>query len=243
MKEQSKTERLLAAAAEQEIILIAVAEESRYATDADGDYRRLHAEMRSLLTGTGVGCFCPWSSVHQWYGLARSLGDPGWREHLTQLVAPFQAYLSAPLPEAPKYRLRRYVRTPGDVPFATWQVGLDEAKQVLLDRSLIGELAHQGPAVCSDYRKGKPIKRSGKKVFEYKIQANATTVGYPKEAISLRVFFCMGADGAVVLLHGYDKGASPSDKRQKIEIDEAFRRLDHYRAQEDAFAASQVDRH
>lgn len=237
MSDQSKTERLLAAVGEQEIVLIAVAEETRYATDADGDYRRLHAEMRDLLTDTGVKCFCPWSSVHQWYGLARSLGDPGWREHLRQLVAPFRAHLAAPA-EAPKYRLRRYVRAPGDVPLAKWQASLTEAKQVLLDRSLVSELAHEGPAVCSDPRKGKPIKRSGKKVFEYKIQANATTVGYPKAAISLRVFFCMSADGVIVLLHGYDKGASPGDKRQKAEIDEAFRRLDLYRAQEVALAAS-----
>ncbi|MDQ3690435.1 MAG: hypothetical protein M3406_10450 [Chloroflexota bacterium] len=150
-----------------------------------GDYRRLHAEMGGLFTDIGVKCFCAWSSVHQWYGLARSLGDPGWREHLAKLVAPFRAHLSAPLPEAPKYRLRRYVRNPGDVPFAKWQASLAEAKQVLLDRSLVSELGHEGPAVCSDSRKGRPIKRSGKKVFEYKLQANATTVGLPKEAITL----------------------------------------------------------
>jgi phage-related protein len=47
----------------------------------------------------------------------------------------------------------------------------------------------------------------------------------PSEDILLRVFCAARGDKIVLLLHGYDKGKDPSDKRQQTEIAEAKRRL------------------
>ncbi len=47
----------------------------------------------------------------------------------------------------------------------------------------------------------------------------------PSEDVLLRVFCTTRAGGVVLLLHGYDKGRSPSKRRQQAEIAEATRRL------------------
>ena len=48
--------------------------------------------------------------------------------------------------------------------------------------------------------------------------------------VLLRVFFHAHGDRVVLLLHGYDKGADPSARRQQREIAEARRRLRAFRA-------------
>jgi hypothetical protein len=45
------------------------------------------------------------------------------------------------------------------------------------------------------------------------------------EEVLLRVFFHAHGDRLVLLLHGYDKGADPTGRRQQREIAEARRRL------------------
>lgn len=49
------------------------------------------------------------------------------------------------------------------------------------------------------------------------------------EEVLLRVFFHAHGDRVVLLLHGYDKGADPSTRRQQREIAEARRRLRAFR--------------
>ena len=50
------------------------------------------------------------------------------------------------------------------------------------------------------------------------------------EQILLRVFFHAYGDKIVLLLHGYDKGADPSPRRQQREIAEARKRLRAFKA-------------
>ena len=52
------------------------------------------------------------------------------------------------------------------------------------------------------------------------------------EEILLRVFFHAHGDRIVLLLHGYDKGADPSPRRQQREIGEARRRVRAFRDQQ-----------
>jgi hypothetical protein len=49
------------------------------------------------------------------------------------------------------------------------------------------------------------------------------------EEVLLRVFFHAHGDRLVLLLHGYDKGADPTGRRQQREIAEARRRLRAFR--------------
>jgi hypothetical protein len=53
--------------------------------------------------------------------------------------------------------------------------------------------------------------------------------GRSSEEILLRVFFHVHGERVILLLHGYDKGADSSARRQQREIAEARRRLRDFR--------------
>ena len=69
-----------------------------------------------------------------------------------------------------------------------------------------------------------------------RFEADARQADAPEspEEILLRVFFHAHGDKIVLLLHGYDKAADPSKRRQQREIAEARRRLRAFREARDA---------
>jgi phage-related protein len=117
-----------------------------------------------------------------------------------------------------------------DVPFATeFAEPLAGQKFVVLDRTLKHELAVLGtscinskahPMECKSKQKPQPA------VLMLKIEEGAGSV-----RVVLRVFFETAPNHTIVLLHGYDKGASDSPSRERREADVACSRRADLRAQ------------
>ena len=214
--------------ATQKALLHGVASGARAATDAEADYRRVHSDLRQILTAEGRKCVCPWGSIHQWAASAGARAD--WESVLDGLMGPYEI-LAGDTAEAP-WRLIDYHRNgdPNDMPFTDFETGLEPHKWVILDASLRGELAFRGPSVIDDKTKGHKMDcdtkaRPKKTVFMYKIQR-----GHGTGDVVLRVFFMTAPGGCLVLLHGYDKGADPGPARELRETAEAcVRRADMVR--------------
>jgi len=67
-------------------------------------------------------------------------------------------------------------------------------------------------------------------LFEFRVDRNVKPDEEIAERISLRVFCHVFGDSKILLLHGYDKGKSPSSRRQQREIEVARSRLISWRA-------------
>jgi hypothetical protein len=195
--------------------------------DADADYRRLHSEVRAILTAYGEPCVCPWPTVWGWHGTAAA--DPDWQTTLARRAS--KARILCGLDEPPPWTFIDYYRRgdQDDVPFwADFAGNLEPHKQAILDDSLNRELAFLGPGVMSDWAKGHLMPCSDKpgsrtRVYMYKIREGAG-----QGEVVLRVFFMTTANYRLVLLHGYDKGADPDPARESREADEACGRRDDY---------------
>lgn len=215
-------------------LLTAVADEKRSYTEANPEYLRLHKELVGL-TDPKFECFCPWGHVVQWWSMAAALGDPKWREHLAIAVTTFEtATIGAPRP--PKYPTFAYRRggDPKDLPFKRSFARLEPHKQAALRAGIKNVLEVQGPNVADNKQVGEWINRGdGNRVLEFKVSVNASTMGYPKEDLLLRIGCCQTADGsAIVLLDCYDKGRDPNG--QKTEIEKWVKDLKDFRTQEAA---------
>ena len=68
-------------------------------------------------------------------------------------------------------------------------------------------------------------KNLGDGLAEFRVGEGDTQGG-----ILLRVFFHAFGDRRILILHGYDKGEDPSERRQQREISEARRRLRDFAA-------------
>ncbi|MHB8878465.1 MAG: hypothetical protein ACYC8T_32615 [Myxococcaceae bacterium] len=238
-------ERLLDA---QHDLLCAVASLSVDCSEVEGEYRRRHGELETLLHPRQ--CFCRWDSVWSWFSEALSLGDGFWQEWLVTRAAPYRALLAAqPLPA--KYRLGRH-RVGGDKrnrPYDRWLSRLDPDKRIAVDKAVTNQLAVLGKAVAKDRRMGRWITRDrarteAPRILEFKVQVDAADLplenpdgsprdsGYPKRKIELRVFCCFSEDDStIVLFDGHDKGEDPNGQEAAIEA--AFAALSDYRGQED----------
>lgn len=221
MEERSRN-RLRELIPAQEAVLRDVASGRRSAVDAEADYKRLHSELRQILTADGRGCMCPWGSIQQWAWTAA--GNPGWEAVLDGLVDPYKV-LAGDTAKVP-WALIDYRRNgdPDDVPFEIFEAGLEPHKQAILVESLTRELAFRGPAVIDDPTKGHKMDcdtraRPKKTVFMYKIRQ-----GHAAGEVVLRVFFMTAPGYRLVVLHGYDKGADPDAARELAETAEACAR-------------------
>lgn len=208
--------------ATQKGLLHAVANGERAPNDADADYRRVHSELRQILTAENRNCVCPWGSVHQWAAYAGSRAD--WEDMLEGLVGPYE--ILAADSDEPPWRLLDYLRggDPNDIPFTEFEASLEPHKVVILAEALRRDLAFRGPSVIDDTTRGHKMDcdtkaRPKKTVFMYKIKH-----GHATGEVVLRVFFMTAPDHGLVLLHGYDKGADPDPAREMREAEEACRR-------------------
>jgi hypothetical protein len=211
--------------ATQKALLSAVASGARAPNDAEADYRRVHSDLRQILTAENRNCVCPWGSVHQWAAYAGA--SAGWEDLLEGLIGPYEV-LAADTDEAP-WRLVDYLRNgdPDDIPFSEFEASLEPHKAVILDTALRRDLAIRGPSVIDDWTRGHKMvcdakSRPKKTVFMYKIKH-----GHATGEVILRVFFMTAPGHCLVLLHGYDKGADLDPAQEGREAAEAcLRRSD-----------------
>lgn len=124
---------------------------------------------------------------------------------------------------------------PDDVPF--WDefvAGLDHHKQVVLQTALDTELAFRGTRLLEDWTVAHTMECSGKPGFRTNVKMFKIRAGSAFGEVVLRVFFETASDYRLVLLHGYDKGADPSEARERQEAKIACARRSDLMRQRDA---------
>ncbi|HEY5473978.1 MAG TPA: hypothetical protein VIK32_12395 [Candidatus Limnocylindrales bacterium] len=139
---------------------------------------------------------------------------------------------------AGRFTLEFYQSPDGDEPARRWmQKRLSAPQRRALDTALRLILAVHGVGVCrSSY--GRHV---GRGLFEFRLDEDEATLLHkwspastaPRPATSgdrilLRVFCHAHGDRIVLLLGGYDKGADPSRRKQRLEIARARARLDDF---------------
>ena len=128
----------------------------------------------------------------------------------------------------------------GQKPVLEWIRGeLTREQRAALGKAMQHVLGTMGIGVCGT-QFGKQL---GDGLCEFRLRYNLAELRHrfegtvapadapdSPEEILLRVFFHAYGDKIVLLLHGYDKGADPSKRRQQREIAEARRRLSAFRS-------------
>lgn len=87
------------------------------------------------------------------------------------------------------------------------------------------------------------LKALGEGLFEFRVRHDAATIEAlygstpnteqpTQRKILLRLFVHFHGNKVILLLHGYDKGGDDSSRRQNKEIQEARKRLAHWKAAE-----------
>ena len=213
-RQRARARELLLA---QEVLLIAVALGERDPEDADPEYKERHRELRTLLAIDTLACLCPWGSVMPWaYG-----GYEDWRAELDRLRGPLRGLINEG--GSPHWRLVLYRRggSADDLPFSRFEESLTDEQWVVLDASLQLELGQEGTGLLRNHRQAHNMSCGGRPrprpvVLMYKIREGA-----PSGEVVLRIFFDTAPDHTIILLHGYDKGADPSERRETAEAEVA----------------------
>lgn len=126
----------------------------------------------------------------------------------------------------------------GRSPVETWmEKDLTDVELAALLSALEHILSHLGIGVCGT-EWGKQL---GDGLFEFRIRHTASELARthgqepegakPAEKVLLRVFCHAYGAKVVLLLHGYDKGADPSARRQQREIAVARKRLTRFQTE------------
>jgi putative component of toxin-antitoxin plasmid stabilization module len=121
----------------------------------------------------------------------------------------------------------------GRQPAREWLQSLDSGKRAAAIAAIETYLKDMGPDVCATEH-GKHL---GKGLFEFRIRHDETVIRRKagqeadgkRTQVLLRIFCHAHGERIVVLLGGYDKGASPSKRRQEREIETARGRLRSFR--------------
>lgn len=125
-----------------------------------------------------------------------------------------------------------YEDRPGHYPIETWFGSLTEVQFAALHAGIKHRLEVEGLALARTAW----LTPLGDGLYEFRVRHTADEIvrmysdqqeAPPKGRadILLRMFVHFYGDRVVLLMHGYDKGADTSDKRQNKEIAEARRRL------------------
>ena len=137
-----------------------------------------------------------------------------------------------------RFTLEFYRSPDGDEPARRWmQKRLSAPQRRALDAALRLILAVHGVGVCgSEY--GRHV---GRGLFELRLDEDEATLLHklspasraPRptrsgDRILLRVFCHAHGERIILLLGGYDKGADPSHRKQRLEIARARARLDDF---------------
>lgn len=114
----------------------------------------------------------------------------------------------------------------GRQPVKEWLTSLGSSKRAAAIAAIEILLAEQGQDVCG----GEHGKHLGDGLFEFRVRHEASIIrgegkGKRGNSVLLRIFCHAHGDRLILLLGGYDKGASPSAKKQQREIAKARKRL------------------
>jgi hypothetical protein len=117
----------------------------------------------------------------------------------------------------------------GRRPVREWLGSLDQAKRAAAIAAIEVQLADFGLDICATEH-GKQL---GDGLFEFRIRHDEQVIrrkageegGSSGGKVLLRIFCHAYGEKIILLLGAYDKGASPSPRRQQREIDTARRRL------------------
>lgn len=130
--------------------------------------------------------------------------------------------------EKPPYEIEFYADASGDMPALRWiKEDLSPTKRRAVGAAMHEVLQRHGVQVVGERSWGRQL---GQGVFEFRVDRSAKPEGTIAEKLALRVFCHAHGDRKILVLHGYDKGASPSSRRQQREIEAARTRLTAWRA-------------
>jgi len=133
---------------------------------------------------------------------------------------------------AGRWTTELYEDRPDHHPIEAWFDSLTEAQFAALQAAITHRLEVEGLALA----RTPWLTPLGDGLYEFRIRHTAEEIARmyadqgetPTNArvdILLRMFVHFYGDRVVLLMHGYDKGGDPSEKRQNREIAEARRRL------------------
>jgi hypothetical protein len=128
------------------------------------------------------------------------------------------------------WQVEFYADDQGREPCREWAERLSPVKNAAFRAAVEFVLTPQGINVAGT-EFGKPL---GGGLYELRIRQTATEIrqrvtglppedpgDFPPEAVLLRVFFCTAGRKIILLMSGYDKGKSPSERHQNKEIENA----------------------
>ncbi|HET7388907.1 MAG TPA: hypothetical protein VFJ19_19835 [Nocardioidaceae bacterium] len=132
-----------------------------------------------------------------------------------------------------------YEDNAGRRPVETWMASLTDAEFMALRAGIVRFLEVHGLGLASTPW----LKALGDGLHEFRVRHDASTIeglaghepgaGLPtQKRILLRLFVHFHGNKVVLLLHGYDKGGDDSPRQQNKEIQEARKRLVHWKAAE-----------
>lgn len=132
--------------------------------------------------------------------------------------------------EQPLYEIEFYADAVGEMPALRWiKEDLSPTKRRAVGMAMNEVLQRHGVQVVGERSWGRQL---GQGLFEFRVDRTVKPDDEITEKLVLRVFCHAYGDRKILVLHGYDKGASPSPRRQQREIEIARTRLSAWRAAE-----------
>lgn len=130
----------------------------------------------------------------------------------------------------PPYEIEFYADAFGEMPALRWiKDDLSPTKRRAVGAAMNEMLQRHGVQVVGERSWGRQL---GQGLFEFRVDRTVKSDEDLTEKLVLRVFCHAYGDRKVLVLHGYDKGVSPSSRRQQREIEIARTRLSAWRAAE-----------
>ncbi len=132
--------------------------------------------------------------------------------------------------DPPPFEIEFYADETGEQPCLRWiREDLSSTKRRALGMAMNEVLQRHGVQVVGERSWGRQL---GQGLFEFRVDRTVKPDDQIAEKIALRVFCHAHGDRKILVLHGYDKGKSPSSRRQQREIEIARSRLAAWRAAE-----------
>lgn len=132
--------------------------------------------------------------------------------------------------DPPPFDIEFYTDETGEQPCLQWiRVDLSPTKRRALGMAMHEVLQRHGVQVVGERSWGRQL---GQGLFEFRVDRTVKPHDAIAEKIALRVFCHAYGDSKVLVIHGYDKGKSPSSRRQQREIETARSRLVAWHAAE-----------
>ncbi len=132
--------------------------------------------------------------------------------------------------DPPPFEIEFYADGSGEMPCLRWiREDLSPTKRRALGMAMNEVLQRHGVQVVGERSWGRQL---GQGLFEFRVDRTVKPDDEIAEKLVLRVFCHAHGDRKILVLHGYDKGKSPSSRRQQREIEVARSRLASWRASE-----------